>query len=367
MEEREHNSGPAKHPRSAALPARGGVGSAWRFFFLATLFVVFLLFMWKAVPVLLTIFAGALIALGLRFISDSVSRLTRIPPLWSLTLVLILLAAGIGAGAVVATPTVWEQLQRLVEGLEGSARVLEETVRESQAGQWLIGRMQAEMDEGLGAVWQRVAQLFRVTFGAIAGFFLSVIVGLFLAYSPNLYISGFLRLIPSEKRFRASEIITELGHTLRWWMVGQLISMLILAVTTWVMLWLLGVPLAFVLGLVTGFLTFIPYLGPIIALVPILLIAFVEDPQLALWVFILYLIIQNIEANVIMPIIFKKTVHLPPVLTIVAQVLLGGILGFVGIVLATPLMAAGLVLVRMIYVQDVIDDPMKGPIKEMPD
>ena len=80
-------------------------------------------------------------------------------------------------------------------------------------------------------------------------------------------------------------------------MVGQLISMAALFVTTWVMLWILEVPLAFVLGLITGLLTFVLYLGPIIALVPILLIAFVESPTLALWVLALYLVIQNIEAT----------------------------------------------------------------------
>jgi predicted PurR-regulated permease PerM len=340
----------------------------WAFVFLVALFIVFMLVMWKALTVLLLMFAGALVAIALRFLSDHLSHYTGIPPLWSLTIVLLLIAAGAGVGAVLAAPAVVQQVQELSAGLENSLRQLEATLRDNATGKWLLNQLSGIQEEVEGAqdLWSRAASLFTTTFGAIAGFLLTLVVGVFFAYSPKLYINGFLRLVPLDKRARACEIISELGYTLRWWMVGQLISMLILLVTTWVMLWVLGVPLAFMLALITGLLTFIPYLGPIIALIPILLIALVESPTLALWVFGLYMVIQNVEANVIMPIVFKKTVHLPPVLTIIAQILLGAIFGFIGIILATPLMATGIVLVKTIYVEDVIGDDLEQPVKEQP-
>jgi predicted PurR-regulated permease PerM len=357
-----------KHEASSFRPGTRRVSRIWGIVFLAALFITFMLVVWKALTVLLLLFAGALIAVGLRFLSDNLSKYTGIPPLWSLTIVLVVILAGTVTGIILAAPAVVQQVQELSTGLQTSIKQLDETLRKHEAGKWLLDQLWGIQQEVEGApdMWTRVAGLFTTTFGAIAGFLLTLVVGIFLAYSPMLYVNGFLRLIPLDKRPRACEIISELGHTLRWWMVGQLISMLILLVTTWIMLWILGVPLAFMLGLITGLLTFIPYLGPIIALAPILLIALVESPTLALWVFALYMVIQNVESSVIMPIVFKKTVHLPPVLTIIAQILLGAIFGFLGIVLATPLMATGIVLVRMIYVEDVIGDDMEQPVKEQP-
>lgn len=339
----------------------------WTLFFLLVLFVLFLLFLWKAIPVLLILFAGSLVALALRFLGDSISQFTRIPPRVALTLVLVVIIALGAIGGYLAAPTLAEQFTELGSNLQESVSELEETVRDTAVGEYLVQRVDG-MEEEIegGELWGRIAGMFTTTIGAISGLSLTLIVGVFLAYNPGLYASGFLRLIPIQKRDRAAEIISELGDTLRWWMVGQLISMLVLTVTTWVMLLLLGVPLAFILGLLTGLLTFIPYLGPIIAAGPILLIAFVESPQLMIWTLVLYLVIQNLEANVLMPIIFQRTVHLPPVLTIVAQVLLGGMFGFVGIILATPLMAAGINLVKMIYVEDVIGDPMDKPVLQKP-
>jgi len=350
---------------------RKNVLRAWTIFFLVVLFVLFLGFLWQAVTVLLIIFSGSLVALALRFVSDNFSRLTNISPGWSLTIVLVLLTAITVVGGFMAAPGIAQQFRELGEGLQESVNDLEDTLRSTDAGSYILdwlGGVGEEVGEGTNpGIWTQAVGMFTTTFGAIAAFFITVTVGIFLAYNPQLYVKGFLRLVPMVKRQRTCEILSELAFTLRWWMVGQLISMAVLAVSTWIMLWLLGVPLAFILGLLTGLLTFIPYLGPILAIIPILLIAFVESPTLALWVLALYMVIQNVEANVLMPIIFQKTVHLPPVITIVAQLLLGGMLGLVGVVLATPLIAALIVLVKMVYVEDVLGDRMDRPVKELPD
>jgi predicted PurR-regulated permease PerM len=341
----------------------------WTIFFLAVLFVLFLLILWQAVPVLLLMFAGALVALALRFASDYLAYLTKLSAKWSLSIVLVVLILLSVGGGFIAAPAITEQSRALVDNLHESMANLETTMRGTDIGNWIIGYIEnlGEELENVSVIWARLAGMFTTTFGAIAGFFLTLTIGLFFAYNPRLYISGFLRLVPLAKRQRFCEIISHLGHTLRRWIVGQLISMAVLAVSTWVMLWILGVPLAFILGLLTGLLTFIPYLGPIIAVIPILLIAFVESPTLALYVLVLYLLIQNVEANVLMPIIFQKTVHLPPVLTIIAQILLGSIFGLIGVVLATPLMAAGIDLVKMIYVEDVLGDTMQQEVPFEPE
>lgn len=335
----------------------------WSLFFLTVLLVLFLLLLWRAVSVLLLLFAGGLIAIALRFVSDFFSNLSGMGPRLSLSLVLFVLLGAGTVGGVLGAPVILRQVQELGSNLRESVEEVEEWVQQSERGQAVIDWIGTGAEDGGNReIWGRVAGFFKMTFGAITAFLLTLVVGIFFAYNPGLYVRGFLRLIPMQKRQRGGEILKEMADTLRWWMMGQMISMVVLAVSTWLTLLILGVPLAFILGLLTGLLTFIPYLGPLIALVPILLIAFVESPNLMLWVLVIYMIIQNLESNVLMPIIFQKTVHLPPVLTIVAQILLGAIFGFVGIVLATPLMAAGIDLVKMIYVQDVLGDTMDEPI-----
>jgi predicted PurR-regulated permease PerM len=157
----------------------------------------------------------------------------------------------------------------------------------------------------------------------------------------------------------------ELERILRRWLLVQAISMMFLFSNTWIMLELLGVPLALLLALLTGAMTFVPYMGPIIAIIPILIVSFMDRPILALYAGLLYLVIQNIEENIMMPLLCQKTIHLPAVLTIVGQLVFGGVFGTLGFMLATPLMAVGLVLVQKIYVKRFLGDPMGKNMKDL--
>jgi predicted PurR-regulated permease PerM len=328
-------------------------------------FVIYVL--WKAVHVLLLFFAGALLAVLLRTFADGICWLVPVGAKVSLTIAIFLLVGSMTLAGWLVAPQVAEQVEKLGTSIGESISGVEDKLRE-----WGIGRHVADGLERVQemaadeAMVGRVAGVFSTTFGALAAALLTVTVAVFLAYQPMLYVNGLMRLIPQARRERTRQVMETIGHTLRWWLVGQLISMAVLFASTWVMLALLGVPLAFILALLTGLLTFIPYLGPILALLPILLIAFVEGPELALWVFILYMVIQNVEANVLMPIVFHKTVHLPPALTLAAQILLGSMLGFLGVVLATPLAAVALVVVQMLYVEDALGDSLEKPLEQQP-
>ena len=135
--------------------------------------------------------------------------------------------------------------------------------------------------------------------------------------------------------------------------------MIIIGVLTAVGLWLLGVPLALTLGLLAALLTFIPNIGPILAVVPAALLALLQSPTRALYVVLLYLGIQTVESYLLTPLMQKRTVSLPPALTIFAQVLMGILVGRIGLVLATPLTAALFVLVKMLYVEDILGDSIE--------
>jgi predicted PurR-regulated permease PerM len=354
-------------PNDETPPSRSpqgwDVAAIWRTFFRFVLLVAVIVVLWQALPVLLLLFAGTLIALAVRFLSDNLSSLIKVPPRLSLTIVLVLLAGVVVAAGILMAPAVAEQMAELAESLRESLIALQQWLEDQNLGQYVFGWLEdLENDGNMTEVWMEIAGVFATSFSAIGAFALTLIVGVFLAYSPELYSTGLLRLIPIPRRPRAAHILKELAHTLRQWLVGQLISMAILAISTWLMLWLLGVRLAIALALLTGILTFIPYLGPLIAAVPILLIAFVESPTLGLIVLILYMVIQTVEGSVVMPMVFRRTVHLPPVLTIISQVLLGAMFGIVGVILATPLMAAGLSLAKMVYVEDTLGDSFEQPV-----
>ena len=132
--------------------------------------------------------------------------------------------------------------------------------------------------------------------------------------------------------------------------------MAVVGLITTIGLWLLGIPLASTLGLITGLFEFAPFIGPILAAVPAVLIAFTQSPMDALYVIILYIAIQQIEGYLITPYVQKRAVDLPPALTIFAQLLMGVLFGLFGLLLATPLVAASMVIVRMAYIEDVLGD-----------
>ncbi|MFP4517557.1 MAG: AI-2E family transporter [Desulfovibrionales bacterium] len=308
--------------------------------------------------ILLLFFAGILLAVLLDLFSRQIMRVPKITHWLAVTIALIILTGVIILLFIVVVPMLAEETEALSTQLQRSIEELQGWLQKNTGGRFLVEQL-SMLDERASNdtdMWGRVAGIFSTTMGAITSMTIIIIVGVFLAYSPGMYTSGFLHLFPMTYRDRAAEVMSAIGTTLRWWLLGQMISMTILAVSTWIMLTLLNVPLALILALITGIMTFIPYLGPLIALVPIILLSFLQSPFLALYVFILYMLIQNMEANVIMPIIFHRTAHVPPALGVISQILFGSLFGILGFILAIPLMAVILQFLKMVYVEDVLGD-----------
>jgi predicted PurR-regulated permease PerM len=324
--------------------------------------VLLTLCLWFARDVLLLMFGGLLFAVLLRFFVEPISRHSPLGERWALALVLALLLGLLAAFAALVGPSLGDELRALQSGLAGSLRSLRASLEATALGGWLLEQLPEPSEQQTQALWARLGGLSASAFGALGSLLVVLLVGVFFAFDPRLYVAGLLRLLPPARRPRAVEVIDRLGHTLRWWLLGQLISMLFLWLSTWLMLHLLGVPLAFGLGLLTGLLTFVPYLGPLIALLPIGLLAFSESPSLGLAAVGLYFVIQNIEGNLLMPLVLQRLVHVPPALSIGAQLLMAGVAGLLGVALATPLVAVALVLVQCLYVEDVLGDSLQEPL-----
>jgi predicted PurR-regulated permease PerM len=212
------------------------------------------------------------------------------------------------------------------------------------------------------------------TFGLIGNAVIVFGVGLFFALTPRLYIVGLITIFPLNRRPRVAHILEEVGTQLQWWFVGQLCSMASIAILTGIGLAILGVPGAITLGILAGLLNFIPNFGPILAAIPAILVAFAPhgnqtalNPSLAGWVLLLYIVIQLLEGWVITPFFQKRAVELPPALIVISQMLFALMLGPIGLILATPILAAVLVLLRMIYIEDILGDRPPTPTpKEIP-
>ena len=193
-------------------------------------------------------------------------------------------------------------------------------------------------------------------FGAVGGFIIILFIAMYIAADPGLYRAGILHLVPHRRRARAGEYLTTLASTLRQWLVARLIAMVLIGLITGGALALLDVKGAAALGVLAGILEFVPFFGPIASAVPAIGIALVDSPQKAMYVLILYLVIQQLEGNVITPLLLEKRLDIAPVLTVVAVAALGVVFGVLGMLVAEPLLAAVLVTTKMLYVNNVVGD-----------
>ena len=310
--------------------------------------------------VILLIFAAALLAIFLRGLADIIGRYIKVSEGWlvlivSLSLVLIL------AGAITfLAPDVAEQVRHLREELPKSAQAAANYISQFGWGRTLLDQLPSVDDVrqniNPSQLLTGVGGFFSTTVGAVGNFFIVILLAIYLASEPRFYVRGIIKLFPKPRRHRATQVIGAVGETLRWWLIGKVASMIFIGLLTWIGLSIIGVPLALTLGLIAGLLSFIPNFGPIISALPALLLAFIASPVTAVYVLALYVGVQLVESNIVTPLIERETVELPPALTIVSQLALAVLVGGLGLVLATPLLAVVMVIVQMVYIQDVLDD-----------
>ena len=221
------------------------------------------------------------------------------------------------------------------------------------------GGLRAQIGKELRGSVQFLFPIVSSIFGAIGGIVLVIFIAMYIAITPGLYREGILHLIPHGRRDRAEEFIDTLGVTLRQWLLARLIAMVAIGTITGVALALLQVKGAAALGVLAGLLEFIPFFGPVISAVPAIGVALLDSPQKALYVVILYIVMQQLEGNVITPLLLEKRLDIPPVLTVVTVAALGIVFGVIGMLIAEPLLAAVLVTTKMLYVNDVVGDDVK--------
>ena len=311
---------------------------------------------WQTAGSLLLIFAGLLFAALLDAATRGLGYVLPIGRGWRLTLVCLLLALG------TAWLLTWGGYN-LIQQADGLIDLISEQLRALRSGLRAIGiapppgsgeprtLLHVLLPEP-GALFGQVYSAFGVASGLLGNAVVVFFVGLFAAADPGLYRRGIVMLVPRNRRPRVGEVLDEMAGTLRGWLVGQLVAVVLIALTTWAGLALIGMPGAFLLGLQAGLVNFIPYLGPVVAAVPILLAATAQGTSMVLWALGVHLVIQTLEGYVLAPLIQRRAVDLAPVLSLVAVLLFGALFGAMGVALATPLVAVLQVAVLRLYVED---------------
>ncbi len=325
---------------------------------LALAFVV-----WQIKGTILLGFAAILIAVFLRGPANFLSEHSIFTPKWAVVIVSIILVLMVGVFVWFTGPQVIEQFIQFTQNLPQVIEQLRGWLRQYEWGRYIadhIASSLADLVSRMG-IFSRITGFASEALSVFTTVLMVFFAGLFLAFDPEVYKRGVVSLVPKERSERVRDALEIVGASLWKWLVGRLLSMTFVGVSVTVGLWLLGVPLALMLGLLAGLLDFVTYFGPLLSVAPAVLIAFGQGPMMALYVLLLYFVVQQLEGNIVSPIIHKTMVEIPPALVIFSIVAFGQLFGLMGFILGAPLALTGIVLIKMLYVEDVVGKPVDIP------
>ncbi|HWH18735.1 MAG TPA: AI-2E family transporter [Allosphingosinicella sp.] len=323
------------------------------------------LLFWQLRGLLILVFGAILLSVILTVVARPFVRWLRIPDWAALLIAVALLLALFGTAFWMFGWQIVQQADSLQEKIPAAWSALEKRLHA-----WGIGdsvRQWTQQIRSGGGVMANMGGIATSVGSAIADTLLVIVGGIYLAARPGLYRSGVIKLIPEKGRPLAAQALDDSGRALRLWLLGRLVSMVGVGLLTGLGLWLIGVPAALTLGLLAGLLEFVPFIGPIAASIPAILLALAQSPETALWTALLFLIIQQIEGNILEPLVQQRAVDLPPALLLFALVAGGLVFGIVGIIFAAPLTVVIYVLVKRLYVREALDTPTPIPGEENSD
>lgn len=358
---------------------------SWRVALIVVGLSVVLLLLWHTRNLVLTVFLGVLFALAVSSGADRLRRY-RIPRGVAAPLLVLAFLGVLGAFGSWVGPTLRTQTRELRTKLPEALGKLETWVQSRGGGviATITGLEEDSTQPGVAAKPDSVtvavpgqpaepsslrdrllAQLggatkfflpvLSSTLSVAAGLVLILFLAIYLAIDPGLYRRGMLRLVPQRTRAKADNTLIAIAGTLRKWLVTQLIAMVVIGLVTTLVLLALKVRAAVPLGILAGLLEFVPTLGPILSALPAIAMGFVDSPEKALAVTIAYVGIQFIENHLLIPILMKEGIDIPPALTIVMQALMAIVFGFLGLLVAVPLLATIMIAFRTLSGEDTLE------------
>jgi predicted PurR-regulated permease PerM len=328
---------------------------------LVTVAVVALAFLaLKWLQVFLLGFGAVLVAVLLRALADPIRRRTPLNAPLSLGAAVILMLALIGLAIWFVGAQVAAQVDQLTVVLPKAWIATQAQLSTFPAGQWVLGKLQEAQSDSvassLSVVAGRLGRLTRVGVGAIGDLVLVIVAGVYFAAQPRLYRDGFLRLVPTGARERVAQAVEDAAQSLRKWLVGTGLAMIAMGVLIAAGAAMLGLPTPLALGLLAGLAEFVPIVGAIVSAIPGLLLAAPLGSQALIYTLIFYVAAHQFEGHVLIPLIQRRVVKVPPALTLFSVLAFGLLFGPLGVILATPLAVVVLVLVKRLLLREEADD-----------
>jgi predicted PurR-regulated permease PerM len=325
--------------------------------------LISLLVLWQMRQLVLVVFASIIFATALNIIARKIQRfgVRR-----SLAVVLAIVAT-VGSTIIFFALLVPPFIEQFNQFIQLFPKILDRLdLWAHNLGDRLPGGIFDDLAIDLASIIQQVQPMvnnllettisvFSDTLGILLNISLTIILTLMFFVDPQWYRRCFIRLFPAFYRQRVNEILDRCETALTGWLIGILFNMVVIAITSWVGLSFLGVQFALANGLFAGLLTFIPNVGPGLSVIPPMAIALLESPWKSLTVLLLYIVIQQLEGNVLTPYVMAQQVSLPPAITLLAQVFFARFFGFPGLFLALPLTVLILVWVKSVLVEDILN------------
>jgi predicted PurR-regulated permease PerM len=337
----------------------GGNETFWRRLLAIVLVVVLVWLVWTLKFVLLLAFGSVLLAVIINLGVEGLSRYLSVSRRIALPLMIVLILA-VPLGAIA----------KFGADIAGQAQRIGQAVPEGldQIRGWLEDAGFGNLAEDAIGSLTSGSQIYSMTTGTIMSIgdallntLIVVVAGIFLAIKPGLYRTGLIKALPPSSRDTAGQTLDEIGTALGRWLMGRLVAMGLVAIVTGLGLWLIGIDSYLALGLLAGLLEFIPFIGPIIAAIPAVLLALLIGPEKALMVAGLYFLVQQLEGNLMTPLIQERAVDIPAALLIFAVLAFGLVFGTPGVILAAPLTVVLFVLVKRLWVREYLDTPTPIP------
>jgi len=317
---------------------------------------------WSLRSVLLMVFGAVVVATLFQSLAAQFQRL-RVPPGVALALSVITVFAIVAGAAAMFGAQLVSQAETISQSLPKAWASLQQRLAGVGLSQQLSHLTSTGPTSGIAASAGRFAMSLG---GGLADALLIIVGGIFIAASPSFYRKGMVKLVPEQRRALVGDAFADSGKALRLWLRAQLLTMAGVGLATGLGLWLVGMESALALGLLAALLEFIPFVGPILAAIPAVLIALAIDPQLALWVAGVYLVVQQIEGYLLQPLLQQWAVDLPGAVLLFSLLAAGTLFGPLGIIFAAPLTVVIYVMVKRLYVREALDTATPIPGEDKP-
>ncbi|MGH6813380.1 MAG: AI-2E family transporter [Methylocella sp.] len=305
---------------------------------------------WYLFNVILIAVGAIVLASLLRLGAKPLRRWLRLPQSIALTMSILLLLASVGGIAYLFGAQITSDFQNVIDRAQVAEASIRASLQASQFGKTVLSHISGANY----SVTKILSSVFSITTTFIEAIVVLLITSVYLAAQPEVYIAGIIQLFPPKLHKSAADTLDSIGNGLRLWLIGQIIQMFLVGLLSGIAVWIIGLPSPLALGLIAGAAEFIPYIGPIIASIPAILVAATKDSSAVIWTIVAYLLIHQIEGDLFVPLIQRRMVYIPPAVILLGIATITVLFGSLSIIFAAPIVIIVFVAVKKIYIRDTL-------------